>query len=136
MKKAGFIDHALMTLIKAYYVLTAYVPRKLPRTEEEFMFLRSILIGCYDVKDEAPTWMTVAGQITSTPGHKLRKPWGHIANSAKRLGVNKLAQSYRMAFEDALKKSLEDQTKVEVKRLEDEESTRSGLETPKEASIA
>ncbi len=79
---------------KLYYWLTAYVPRRLPTTEAQYDRFKNVLVDCYGVPNEPQVWALVSGQIASTPAHKLRKSWGHIANAAKRLGINGLAQRH------------------------------------------
>ena len=86
----------IFKLKKIYYHLTAYIPRRLPSSEAEFMKLKDILINYYDVLDEPQTYHMLAGQITSVPATKIRKPYGELANAIKRLKINSLAQCYRI----------------------------------------
>jgi len=87
-------------LLKTYFKLTAYLPRKLPTTPEEYARFKHMLLKYYDVADEPKTWATVAGQVTSTPHYSIRKSFGVIANTVKRLEINALAQQDRvLAFE-------------------------------------
>lgn len=94
-----------------YYLLTAYIPRKLPATQEEYDALKSILVDCYGVPNEPTTWIVVSGQINSTPAHKLRKSYGNIVNTVKRLEINMLAQRDKnnqlMALNEKLKSAVE-----------------------------
>lgn len=80
---------------RAYYHLTARVPRKLPRTPEEFANLRRIMVDGYGCNDQPSTTMVLAGQVTSTEAHKIRKSYGHIANCIKRLEINAIAAEFR-----------------------------------------
>lgn len=95
-------------LLKLYYLLTAHIPRQLPRNKKELEELAYILINYYGLPDKPDVWFTVSGQITSTPATKTRKPYSHIVNAARRLGVNALARALR---EDMIKKH-EDQLKA------------------------
>lgn len=109
---------------RAWYILTAYVHRPLPITEAEFLFFKDVMIEAYGVKDEPVSWHCIAGNIGSIKATKMRAPWGAIANTAKRLSVNKLAQSYRAKAQ----KDLEDRLKVlqeaEIERLKKEDATK------------
>jgi hypothetical protein len=91
-------------LKKLYYHFTAYVPRKLPRTEEEYEALCQVLFEQYGIPDSAEVRATIAGQVTSVPGQSIRKPYGHIANFCKRLAMNELAQGQKKKAMDELKK--------------------------------
>jgi len=99
-----------VTMFKLYYLLTAYIPRKLPTTPLEYAQLKDILVDYYGVPNDAAAWITVAGQITSTQANKLRKSYGAIANAAKRLEINKLASEQKAVemarFQDKLEKEL------------------------------
>lgn len=109
-------------LTRAWYVATAYIPRRLPRTESEFLFFKDVLIEAFDVKDEPVSWHCIAGAIGAVPAHKTTRSWGAIANVAKRLTVNKLAQSYRAKAQRDLEEQLAKLQEKEMERLKDEDS--------------
>lgn len=112
-----------MGLIKRlYYHLTAYVPRRLPATPEEFEHFKAVLIHCFGLSDEPVTWVTVSGQITSTPGDRLRKPWGTIANNVRRLRINNLAMGHKHAALEQLNQQLQVAVKAESERIQAEEA--------------
>lgn len=115
-------------LKKLFYRLTAYVPRKLPTTELEYAQFKDVLIGYYDVPDNPKSWMTVAGHICSTTPERLRKPWGNIANCAKRLDVNLLAMNHKMKATDDLNEQLKQKFEEESRRIEQEELDKPELE--------
>jgi hypothetical protein len=94
-------------LLKLYYILTAYIPRKLPTTEAEFVVFKDKLLKYYGLPDEPQTYAVISGQIQSTLGHKIRKSYGDIANNVKRLKINALAQCYKMAAHEEFKARLE-----------------------------
>lgn len=114
-------------LTKLYYHLTAYVPRKLPTTEAELLAMVEILKSAYGVKDEPQTYAMLAGCITSTPNHSIRRSYGYIVNSIHRLRINALAQSYRIAAIEELKYKVEQAVKQEVERMT-EVDQKAGLE--------
>lgn len=95
---------------KLFYLLTAYLPRRLPTTPEQYERFKNVLIGCYGVPDTDISWITVAGQITSTPATQIRKSWGSIANAAKRVRINTLANAQSLEAKKA--KFDEDQAKT------------------------
>ena len=95
-------------LNKLYYLLTTYIPRKLPTTPLEYARFKDILVDAYGVQNDPIAWITVAGQVTSTQTNKLRKSYGAIANAAKRLEINKLASEHRSEEYAALNKRLEE----------------------------
>jgi hypothetical protein len=82
-------------LTRTYYKITAHLPRKLPRTPLEFSNLRKIMIDAYLCNDQPSTTMVLAGQVTSTEAHKIRKSYAHIANCIKRLEINAIAAEFR-----------------------------------------
>lgn len=107
--------------IKVYYHLTAYVPRKLPTDQAEIVAFKETLQLYFGLDDRHDVWLTVYGQITSTPATKLRKSYGEIANAARRHSViNPLAQNQKIAtikaLEGMLKEKLEEQTEHEIRQ--------------------
>ena len=94
--------------IKAYYHLTAYVPRKLPKDHLQLNEMREVLELYFGLPNRHDVWLTVYGQITSTPSTSLRKSYGSIANAAKRLQVNKVAHEQKLIAIEALKVMLEE----------------------------
>lgn len=109
---------------RAYYQLTAYIPRKLPGNEAEYLKMKHVMVDAYAVTDEAQSWATIAGHITSTPTNQLRRPWGWLANTAKRLHVNALAQSHRQKAVEENNAKLEKLFKVEADRIAAEEKAK------------
>jgi hypothetical protein len=98
-------------LLKAYYHVTAYIPRRLPRSLEDFMALKEILMKGYGLEDRPDVWFTVCGQMTSTSATSIRKPYAHYVNAAKRLETNRLARDGKIYFnklnEDKIKELTE-----------------------------
>lgn len=101
---------------KAYYILTAYVPRKLPTTEEGFNHLKKVVVEAYGVRDDVREMTVLVGQITSTHPNKIRRSYGHMANACKRLTMNALARCYQIACEDKLKEVAAEKMKIEAGR--------------------
>jgi hypothetical protein len=106
----GCVTHALhkvwvkITLLtklifKAYYRLTAYVPRPRPRTLEEFMTVKQILIDHFGLPDRPDVWFTVASQITVGEPTSLRRAYIYYANAAKRLPTNRLVREAKAYFD-------------------------------------
>lgn len=93
-------------ITKLYYTLTAYVPRKLPTNQSEYEHFQNVLVVVYGVPDEPQVWTLVPGFICSTPATSIRASWGGIANAAKRLRINNMAQGYRKAALEALNAKL------------------------------
>lgn len=114
----------MMKLTTLFYHLTAYLPRRLPRTEAEFLKFKDILLTHYGVEDAPQSYATIAGQIQSTPGHKLRKSYGDIANQCKRLKINALAQCYRVAANQQLRHDLEVKIGQAVETIKEEERSK------------
>ena len=101
-----------------YYQLTAYIPRPIPTTVEEYEEMKEIFMRYYGLENSAPIWATVAGQICSTPATNLRKSYGSIVNAAKRLAINKLANDQKMlaieGLQNMLKAKMEQVAKEQV----------------------
>lgn len=109
-------------LARSYYHLTAHLPRKLPRTPQEFKALRQIMIQAYGCNDQPSTTMVMAGQVTSTEAHKVRKSYAHIANCIKRLEINAVAAEFRQLAIQENNARLESATKKAVEAFQSEES--------------
>ncbi len=67
--------------LKAYYYLTIYLPRPLPRTVDQFMTLKEVMVKYYGTEDNPAVWFTVCGQITATPPTTMRKAYIHFVNA-------------------------------------------------------
>lgn len=106
-------------LSRAFYVLTAYVPRKLPTNEKEYDKLLDVFEHAFGVPvDEPAAYVAIAGHIRSVPGTKIRAPWGNIANAAKRAAlVNEYANRQHQLGMEVLQKKLE----AAVKRVQEEQ---------------
>lgn len=103
-------------MIKYYYLLTAYFPRPLPRTSEEFIRIKEIFIQYYGLEDKPDIWLTVIGHMTSVPTSRLRKSYGNIVNAAKRLRINASLQKEKQVYI----KELTDRLEVLAKQVSDE----------------
>lgn len=110
-----YVDQKL-SISKTYYLLTAHIPRKLPTNEVEFEALKKLFIKVYSLEDALPVWITVAGQITSTPAHKIRKSHASIVNAAKRLRINAIAHNQKMLAMT----ELENRLRIASEKLVDE----------------
>ncbi len=93
-----FLEGVWEAILIDYYYLTAYVPRRIPRTLEEFMELKRILITYYGLEDRPDVWFTVCGQMTSTKATSIRKPYSDYVHSALRLETNRLARDAKIYF--------------------------------------
>ena len=98
------------SISKLWYHLTAYLPRRLPDTPQKYERMKRVLIHAFGLPDDAPVWALVSGQISSQHPHKLRMAWGNIANAAKRIGINNLAQDQRKAAMNELQARLSEAT--------------------------
>src|SRR5690349_1330197 len=101
----------LSPLQKAWYVLTCYIPRRLPENQLQYDYFYKVCLEAYEVIDSPQARATIASQVGAVPGYRLRKAWGHIANQAKRLTINKIAQENKQAAIIQLQKELEEHMK-------------------------
>lgn len=113
---------------RAYYLATAHLPRRLPSTMEDYMRIKHVFLEYYKVPDSPISWATVAGQVSSTPAHKIRKPWAHMANAAKRMSINNLSQQIRARAHDELQVLMDQATQ----KLQDEVQKNAQEATPGE----
>jgi hypothetical protein len=104
-------------LARAWYRLTAQLSRRLPTTPDEYARFKGVLVGAYGVPDEPKSWITVAGHIRSLKSHLIRCPWGHIANAAKRLGINELATADHKKAVATLNDRLKTAMTEEIERM-------------------
>ena len=98
----GFIP--MSTAKKLWYRLTAWYPRKLPRTATQYAGLKDVLRQAFGLRDEPATWATAAGQVSSTQANKARRPLTHIVNAVRRIDTNKCAAEDRQRAMDQLRR--------------------------------
>lgn len=91
-----------------FYWLTTYLPRKIPTDSVSLSRLKHILMKYYNVPNQADCWLTIYGQLHSIPAIRLRKSYGHLANAAKRLAINKLVQEEKLLEIKKLEARLEE----------------------------
>lgn len=94
-------------MIKLYYYLTKYLPRPLPRTDEEFKALKQTLIQYYGLEDHPKYWYTALSQLMAGPPTSLHRSYGHMVNAAKKLEVAAIVQTERQLATNELKARLE-----------------------------
>lgn len=122
---ASFADTTLKSLThnlkRLFHKVTSPLPRRLPSTTEEFERLRDTLSKYYGLdKDDPNVWITVSGQITSTPATSVRKSYKDIANAAKRLNINLIAHTYKTVAIATLNAKLEEKMKQTVEAMKSE----------------
>lgn len=108
---------------QAFYTVTKYYPRPLPRTETEYLAMCHILMQFFGLEDDPSVWTTVSGQITSVPAVKMRKSYGSISNAAKRLRVNYIAHQHKLVAMKALEDRI---NQAALKMVENDEPENSG----------
>ncbi len=90
------VQTILMTLARAYYSLTINLPRRLPRTHDEYNKLKGILHRYYGLEDDPQVWSIVANQVQSPSPTNIRIPYKNIINPVKRFYTNAIAQDHKM----------------------------------------
>lgn len=83
-------------LVKYYYRLTAWVPRKMPETKEQLEHLRKVFVEAFGLEDSHQVFYTVFANIASVKGTSIRIRYGQLVNIAKRLEINKLLQDQKV----------------------------------------
>lgn len=73
--------------------MTVRLPRKLPKSKEDFEKVKQVFIKYYDLEDDAKTWVTIINHMNSTHGTKTRKAYIDLINPAKRLKTNQILQN-------------------------------------------
>lgn len=106
--------------ITLYYKFTAYVPRRLPTDEAQWDSLRHVLRTYYGVPNTLEVWITVAGQITGTPTSRIRRSYGFLANTGKRLGINKVIHEEKQKMMKVYNDRLETLVKEQAALAKDE----------------
>lgn len=109
---------------KLWYLLTGWFPRRMPQSEADFLVMRSVLIEIFGVKDEPATWATISGQIGSSAPTTIRKPYNDLANAAKRLRINAIAQSFKMKAVKELEQQLAERALKEAESIKAEEDAK------------
>lgn len=123
-------------ILKAYYLLTSYMPRKLPMTTSQFNNLKYILQSVHKVPEHPEAWIALSGQITSNQANSIRKSHGALANACKRQTIiNKLAHEQKMLVIKDLEDKLREATKRATDELHKEASKVSITESVRDLSI-
>lgn len=113
-----------MTYIsKWYYLLTKYIPRKLPTTDEEFKQLKALFTSVYGLEDHPKVWYTVASQLTAGPPTSLYRSYGKMINAALKLNVMALAQLEKHYANEDLILKLKEKTEEVALALKEEETS-------------
>lgn len=107
-------------LMAAYFKITAYIPRRLPMTVQEWYDLKRILNQYYGLEDHPQTWYTVSSQLLAGPPTSLRRSYGLIANATKKLRLIALVQSERDIAAKELNARLEEKVKEAAHAFEAE----------------
>ncbi len=81
--------------MKLFYLLTAYLPRPLPKTKEEFEHMRQLMIKYYGLEDDPKVTYTLVSQLMTGAPFSLRRSYGMMANSAKKLRIAKLVHDLK-----------------------------------------
>lgn len=106
---------ALLTL---WFWITAYVPRPLPTNHDEYLRFKQTLHHYFGLDDNDHVWITVASQIHANPPTSLYRSYGKIANAAKRLKVNAIAQDQKLLALENLHTKLETKAKEIAEKAE------------------
>lgn len=109
--------------IKIYYQLTKYVPRALPRTEEEFKEFKHILTHAYGLEDHPKYLYTLASQLVAGGPTSLFRSYGKMINAVKKLDVAALSALQRDVASEELRARLEAKTKEMQDALKKEEAS-------------
>lgn len=107
-----------------WYWLTAYVPRPLPTDHDEYLSFKQALHHYFGLDDNDHVWMTVASQIHSNPPTSLYRSYGKIANAAKRLKVNAIAQDQKLLALSNLETKLREKAEKLSKEAEVDGTTK------------
>lgn len=118
-------------VLKLFYKLTFFWPRKLPRNQREWELLKTVVIDVYGVEDNEKTLLTLIGNCQSTPPNKSRRSWYELAVIAKRLKVNSLMQDEKQKIIS----SLEEKLKIEFEKLATEEKAKAVAPSTIEAAL-
>lgn len=98
-------------LFKIYYLITAYLPRKLPSTKEELSHIRYVLTHYYGLEDRSDIWLTIFGNLTSRPAISLWFYYGQLNAVGRRMDINKLLHQEKLIEIKKLEDRLEELTK-------------------------
>lgn len=99
---------------KLYYLLTAYIPRQLPQTQEQFEEVRAIMIKYYGLEDDPKITYTLAAQLMAGKPTSLRRSYGAMANATKKLGIAKMVQDLKSLAVNQEKINLEAKSKASL----------------------
>ncbi len=98
-------------MLNIYYLLTAYLPRRLPSTKEELARLREVLVNHYGLEDRSDIWLTIFGNLSSRPATSLWFYYGQLNAVGRRMDINKLVHQEKLIEIKKLEDRLEELTK-------------------------
>lgn len=85
----------MQVLKRLYYHLTAWLPRPMPTTKEEFHQMKLLFMEVYDIPNRPDVWYTIASHLQSTKPWWLRKCYFTLINPAKRLDINQMLEGFK-----------------------------------------
>lgn len=107
-----------------YYSFTIHLPRRLPRTHEEYNALKGTLHRYYGLEDDPQIWSIVANQVQSPKATSIRIPYASIVNATKRFYMNAVAQDHKMIAYKEINARLERITKQAAEDFKREEEAK------------
>ncbi len=110
-----------------YYKLTKYIPRKVPKTKEEFDEMKKIFTAYYGLEDHPKYWYTVATQLVAGDPTSLRRSYGKMVNAAHKLNIAALAQELKGLASEEFKVRLEEKAKEVSHAFQKEEAEREAI---------
>lgn len=115
-------------LLTIYHRLTAYLPRPLPRNDIQYAKLKETLTLYYGLEDKPEIWAVIASQVQAQPCIGLRKAYGKMANEAKRLKINALAEEQKRLAYREIEAKLEAKAKEVAEELARQEQAKDGTD--------
>lgn len=94
---AAIAQRYLQPVFKLYWMLTGWIPRRLPESLEEYDQMKAVLLNYFGLEDRSDVWATIAGQICGTPVTKMHRSYRSLAIAGKRLQINAVAHSEKIA---------------------------------------
>ncbi len=103
---------------KLYYILTALIPRNLPRNESDWDRLKWALTNYFGLPDSDEVWYTIVSHVCSLPlSYPYTKvSYSYLAAVGNKLSVNKTAEVEKAKHRAALKVKFEEKMKADAEQ--------------------
>lgn len=114
---------------KLYYKLTAWYPRLIPSSKEEWESLRHTLKEVFNIDDDPMVWYAVYSRAQGSNNDNtrlmsIRRSYLDLVNTTKRLKINKAAQDEKILAAEKIEADAKRKMEEAAKKVASEEANK------------